>query len=338
VSALPVLERCAAEAETRFGGSRLAGKPDTTRPWVRRGIGIAAGMKNLGYSFGFPEQSTATVEVRGRGEVENAVVRVGAADVGQGSHLALRQIASEVLSLPFDRIEMITDDSSEAPNAGSASASRLTLMAGRAVHDAAAKALDHYRASDDERVEATVQFRPAATTMLSEDDGSGIPNYCYGYAAQAVEVEVDTLTGQVRVTRVISVHDVGRAVNMQQVEGQIEGCLAQAVGYALLEELKTRDGIILTPHLSTYLLPTALDMPDEIVPVVLELADQQGPFGARGVAEMPLVPFLPAVASAIHDAIGVWLTEQPFTPERVLASLAAAEAVTGDIDAKGALA
>jgi CO/xanthine dehydrogenase Mo-binding subunit len=321
VSAQAVLERCVEEAETRFGGLTLAGAADATRPWIRRGVGIAAGMKNLGYSFGFPEQSTATVEVLGRGEVENAVVRVGAADVGQGSHLALRQIAAEVLELPLDRIEMITDDSSEAPNAGSASASRLTLMAGRAVHDASAKALEQYRASDDERVEATVQFRPAVTTMLSEDDGSGIPNYCYGYAAQAVEVEVNTLTGQVRVTRVISVHDVGRAVNMQQVEGQIEGCLAQAVGYALLEELKSRDGIILTPHLSTYLLPTALDMPEEIVPVVLELADQHGPFGARGVAEMPLVPFLPAVASAIHDAVGVWLTEQPFTPERVLASL-----------------
>jgi CO/xanthine dehydrogenase Mo-binding subunit len=338
VSALPVLERCVAEAETRFGGLRLAGTPDPTRPWIRQGIGIAAGMKNLGYSFGFPEQATATVEVQGRGEVENAVVRVGAADVGQGSHLALRQIASEVLGLPLARIEMITDDSSEAPNAGSASASRLTLMAGRAVHDAAATALDRYRASDDERVEATVQFRPAATTMLSEDDGSGIPNYCYGYAAQAVQVEVNTLTGQVQVTRVISVHDVGRAVNMQQVEGQIEGCLAQAVGYALLEELKTRDGIILTPHLSTYLLPTALDMPEEIVPVVLELADQHGPFGARGVAEMPLVPFLPAVATAIHDAVGVWLTAQPFTPERVLASLSAAGAVSKEMVTKGALA
>jgi CO/xanthine dehydrogenase Mo-binding subunit len=338
VSALPVLERCVAEAETRFGGLRFADPPDPTRPWIRQGIGIAAGMKNLGYSFGFPEQATATVEVQGRGEVENAVVRVGAADVGQGSHLALRQIASEVLGLPLARIEMITDDSSEAPNAGSASASRLTLMAGRAVHDAAAKALDHYRASDDERVEATVQFRPAATTMLSEDDGSGIPNYCYGYAAQAVQVEVNTLTGQVQVTRVISVHDVGRAVNMQQVEGQIEGCLAQAVGYALLEELKTRDGIILTPHLSTYLLPTALDMPEEIVPVVLELADQHGPFGARGVAEMPLVPFLPAVATAIHDAVGVWLTAQPFTPERVLASLSAAGAVSKEMVTKGALA
>jgi len=329
VSALSVLERCVEEARVRFGGLSRVGASDATRPWIRRGVGIAAGIKNLGYSFGFPEQSTATVEVRGRGEVEQAIVRVGAADVGQGSHLALRQIASEVLGLPLDRIEMITDDSSRAPNAGSASASRLTLMAGRAVHDAAAEALEQYRASDDERVEATVQFRPAATTMLSDDDGSGIPNYCYGYAAQALEVEVNTLTGQVRVTRVISVHDVGRAVNMQQVEGQIEGCLAQAVGYALLEELKTREGIILTPHLSTYLLPTALDMPEEIVPVVLELADPHGPFGARGVAEMPLVPFLPAVASAIHDAIGVWLTEQPFTPERVLAALANDQSSTG---------
>jgi CO/xanthine dehydrogenase Mo-binding subunit len=315
VSALPVLERCAEEAGRRFG------KEHPPRSWLKRGVGIAAGIKNLGYSFGFPEQSTATVEIRGRGEPERAVVRVGAADVGQGTHLILRQIAAEVLDLPLDRIEMVTDDSSEAPNAGSASASRLTLMAGRAVHDAAVEALRQYQATDDERVEATVQFRPNATTMLSDDDGSGIPNYCYGYAAQAVEVEVNTLTGQVRVCKVISVHDVGRAINMQQVEGQIEGCLAQAIGYALLEDLKSRDGVILTPHLSTYLLPTALDMPDEIVPVVLELEDTQGPFGARGVAEMPLVPFLPAVAAAIHDATGIWLTRQPFTPERVLEAI-----------------
>ena len=326
VSALPVLERCVEEAMARFGGTSHSGMADEHHPWLKRGIGIAAGMKNLGYSFGYPEQSTATVEVQGRGEAECAVVRAGAADVGQGSHLALRQIAAEVLDLPLERITMITDDSADAPNAGSASASRLTLMAGRAVHDAAQEALRRYRESDDERVEATVQFRPNATTMLAEDDGSGIPNYCYGYAAQAVEVEVNALTGLVRVCRVISVHDVGRAINMQQVEGQIEGCLAQAIGYALLEDLKTREGIILTPHLSTYLLPTALDMPDEIVPVVMELADTQGPFGARGVAEMPLVPFLPAVAAAIHDATGVWLTEQPFTPERVLAALSAHQA------------
>src|SRR4029450_4445772 len=94
-----------------------------------------------------------------------------------------------------------------------------------------------------------------------------------------------------------------------------------------LEDLKSRDGTILTPHLSTYLLPTALDMPDEIIPIVLELADPHGPFGARGVAEMPLVPFLPAVAAAIHDATGVWLYEQPMTPERVLNGLMAHKAL-----------
>lgn len=337
VSAEPVLERCVEEARTRWGSDRYPGpqslrgsvepaSPSTQRAYLRRGVGIACGMKNLGYSFGFPEQSTATVELSGRGEIERAVVRAGAADVGQGTHLALRQIAAEVLELPLAQVKLISDDSSRAPNAGSASASRLTLMAGRAVFDAATVALQQYRATDDERVEATVQFRPQATTPLHKETGAGYPNYCYGYAAQAVEIEVNLLTGQVQIEKIISVHDVGKAINRQQVEGQIEGCLAQAIGYALMEDLRVRDGEILTPRFSTYLLPTALDVPTEITPVVLELADPHGPFGARGVAELPLVPFLAAVAIAIHDAVGVWVTQQPFTPERVLAAIQAQSA------------
>ena len=107
------------------------------------------------------------------------------------------------------------------------------------------------------------------------------------------------------------------------MEGQIEGCLAQALGYALLEHFQVRDGHVLTPYFSTYLLPTVLDMPTEVVPIVLELADPNGPYGARGMAEMALVPFAPAIASAIHDATGVWLSQQPMTPERVLAALQA---------------
>jgi len=301
-------------------GVRAAGGAGRV-PHIRRGIGIACGIKNIGYSFGFPEQSTATVELFGRGEVERARVRVGAADVGQGSHLALRQIAAHMLQLPPEAVEMVCDDSAEAPNAGSASASRLTLMAGRAVHDATAAALDKWGRTDDQHVRATVQYRPPATTSLDPVTGASRPNYAYGYVAQAVEVEVNTLTGQVRALRVISVHDVGKAINRQQVEGQIEGCVAQGIGYALLEHLKTRHGRILTPHLSTYLLPTVLDMP-EVTPVVLELADPNGPFGARGVAEMPLVPITPAISAAIHDATGVWVTDQPLTPERVLRALA----------------
>ncbi len=328
VSALPVLERCVAEVGLRTQDSGLSNASSpfsptslVLSPSLRYGVGIACGIKNLGYSFGYPEQSTATVELFGKGEYERARVRIGAADVGQGVHLALRQIAAETLGLSPDRIEMVTDDSSAAPNAGSASASRLTIMAGRAVRDASADARARWGETDTERVEVTVQYRPPATTALHPVTGAGSPNYAYGYAAQAVEVEVNTLTGQVRVLRIISVHDVGKAINRQQVEGQIEGCLAQAVGYALLENLQVRDGKILTPYLSTYLLPTVLDMPPEIVSIIMELADANGPFGARGVAEMPLVPLLPAIAAAIHDATGVWLTQQPFTPERVLAAL-----------------
>jgi CO/xanthine dehydrogenase Mo-binding subunit len=132
------------------------------------------------------------------------------------------------------------------------------------------------------------------------------------------------LTGQVQVLRIISVHDVGKAINKQQVEGQIEGCLAQALGYALLEHFQMRNGYVLTPYFSTYLLPTTLDMPTEIIPVIMELADPNGPYGARGVAEMPLVPLAPAIATAIYNATGAWVTDQPMIPERVLAAIAAA--------------
>lgn len=318
VSAVPVFERCVEEARERW----QYGEPQpSTNSYLRQGIGLASGIKNVGYSFGFPEQATATVEVYGAAELERAVVRVGAADVGQGTHLALRQIAAEALKLSTEQITMICTDSSEAPNAGSASASRMTFMGGRAVHDAALTAHEKWSYTDDEQATATVQYRAPATSALDPQTHSSRPNYCYGYAAQAVRVEVNTLTGQVQVLGIISVHDVGKVVNMQQVTGQIEGCLAQALGYTLLENFQVRAGRVLTPSFSTYLLPTTLDMPTEVISVVLELSDPHGPFGARGMAEMPLVPFAGAVASAIYDATGVWVNDLPITPERVLAAL-----------------
>jgi len=325
VSALAVLERCVEEARVRWGYGETYQQAQQPAPHLRRAIGIACGIKNIGYSFGFPEQATATVEVYGTAELERAVVRVGAADVGQGAHLILRQIAAEALKLPLEKISIISDDSSEAPNAGSASASRMTYMGGRAVKDAAAAAREKWSYTDNDSAQATVQFRPAATTALDAETYSARPNYCYGYAAQAVEIEVNLLTGQVQVLRIISTHDVGKAINVQQVSGQIEGCLAQALGYALIENFQMRDGYVLTPHFNTYLLPTILDMPTDVEPVILELADPNGPFGARGVAEMPLIPFAPAVASAIHAATGTWLSQQPMTPERVLEAITACD-------------
>ena len=324
VGALPVLERCVAEAQSRL----RYGRPDPLpKTHLRRGVGISSGIKNVGYSFGFPEQSTATVELYGTREIERAMVRVGAAECGQGAHIALRQIAAATLGIAPEVITMITDDSSEAPNAGSASASRLTFMGGRAVHDAALAARAKFPGRN---AKATVQYLPPRTTLLDPDTGAGVPNYSYGYVSQAVELEVDTRTGHVQILKIISVHDVGRAINTQQVEGQIEGCLAQAVGFTLTENLLCRDGKILTPYFSTYLLPTTLDMPTEVYPVLLELADPNGPFGARGVAEMPLVPFAAAVASAIHAATGAWVTQLPMTPERVLDAIASAQLVANE--------
>jgi CO/xanthine dehydrogenase Mo-binding subunit len=340
VSAPQVLERCALEAgwaRTEDGwkraelraerseiGSEAVSRLQSPRSHFRRGIGFACGIKNIGYSFGFPEQATAVVELHGGGDIERVVVRCGAADVGQGAHLALRQVAAETLRVPLEIVELVADDTDQAPGAGSASASRMTLMGGSAVRGAAEAALKAWLDEEDRPVIARFQFRPPATTPLDPQTGACVPNYSYGYVAQAVEVAVDEQTGQVQVLRVISVHDVGRAVNRQQVEGQIEGCLAQALGYALIEHFQMRDGHVLTPHLSTYLLPTALDIPAEVRPVILETPDPHGPFGARGVAEMPLVPFAAAVADAIHDATGVWFDQIPLTPDRVWAGLQAA--------------
>jgi CO/xanthine dehydrogenase Mo-binding subunit len=328
VSVRECLDACLAELERveerPDGADRHSSTPPLSHSSTarKRAWGVACGIKNLGYSFGFPEQSTATVELSGETAVEAAEVRIGAAEVGQGTHLALRQIAAETLGLPLEAVRLVAEDSAEAPNAGSASASRLTLMAGRAVYDAALAARREW--DDEERpARATVQYRAPATTPLDPDTTEGRPNYAYGYAAQAVEVEVDINTGRTRVLRVISAHDVGRAVNRQQVEGQIEGALAQALGFTLMERFQMRDGRVLTPGLSTYLLPTILDTPPAITPVILELADPEGPFGARGVAELPMVPFAPAVAIAIHNAAGVWLGDLPFTPERVLEALRA---------------
>ena len=136
---------------------------------------------------------------------------------------------------------------------------------------------------------------------------------------------VDRATGHIVVDRVVSTHDVGKAINPALIVGQIEGAVVQAHGYALSERLHVDEGRIRNPRLSTYLIPGIGDIPARIDSLVLELADPLGPFGARGVAEMPYIPYAPAVVAALHDATGVWFDSFPLTPDRVLAGLQAAE-------------
>lgn len=280
-----------------------------------RGVGMACCFKNVGFSLGFRDVCNATVELYGGDEIERAVVRHAAAEVGQGTHTVIAQVAAETLGIPLAQIELITQDTAETENSGSVSASRMTFMAGNAVKGAAELALARWQDEDRPAV-AHFEFVPRTTTPYDHDTGASDPNITYGYCAQSAEVEVDPATGHVRVLRIVSVNDVGTAINPQQVEGQIEGAVAQSVGWTTHENFVQRDGRILTDQLSTYLIPTVVDVA-HVKPVILEIPDPQGPLGARGMGEMPLIPTAAAIVAAVHDATGVWFDEIPLTPERV---------------------
>ena len=284
-------------------------------------------MKNVGFSFGFPEACEADVVFHGDIDAERPT-RIelfhSAAEVGQGVHTALIQMVAEAADIDIGNVDATYSDTATGGDSGSASASRLTFMAGNSVlgaveeaekswADGARPALGHFR------------YKPPATEALDPDTGVGQPNFCYGYMAQALDLTVDIGTGHIRVDRVLSIHDVGKAIHPQMLRGQIEGAIAQAHGYALSEQLIVKDGRVLNPRLSQYLIPGIGDVPAKVECLILEGADPLGPWGARGVSEMPYITYAPAVTAALHDATGVWMNTFPLTPSVVLEHLTAAK-------------
>ena len=317
VSLPQVIERCGQES----GRWREAGlnKSESDSPIVR-GTGFACAFKNVGFSFGAPEQCWATVELHGDAEIEKVILHHAGADVGQGGHTVMAQMAAEALNVRLDQVKLVVSDTAYTDNSGSASASRMTFMAGNSIRGAAELAIRKW--NDEERPAiGKFQYRPPETSPYDPETGKSEPNFAYGYVAQAVSLEVDTETGHIRIVDVISANDVGKAINPRLVEGQIEGAIVQAAGYGILENFIQRDGFVDTQHLSTYLIPTVLDVPGRVQSVIQEFPDPIGPWGARGMAEMPFLPFVPAVIAAVHDATGVWFYDFPLTPERVLKGL-----------------
>ena len=195
-------------------------------------------------------------------------------------------------------------------------------MSGNSILGAAEEAEKAWRDGQRPAV-GRFRFVPPPTEALDPVDGHCNPNFSYGYVAQHVELTVDVDTGHIRVDRVVSTHDVGRAINPKLVVAQIEGAVIQAHGYAISENLRSAGGRLQNMRLSTYLMPGIGDIPTKVDSVVLELADPLGPWGARGMAEMGLIPYAPAVTAALHDATGVWFDTFPLTPDRVLAGLKA---------------
>lgn len=321
VSVREVLEKCALES----------GWKKSVNGWVKtaieasdseiiHGLGIACGYKNIGFSFGAPENCTARITLIGEQEIEKAILYHAGADVGQGAHSAFTQFAAEALNVPIEKIELVASDTATSSNSGSASASRLTFMSGNSIIGAANKALALW-AEGNRPSDATFTYRPPKTSPFSPDDGQCTPNFAYGYVAESVDVSVDTGTGELKINKVVCANDVGTAINPVQVEGQIEGAIVQAAGYTTVENFIQVDGIVKTRYLSTYLIPTILDIPQEVKSIIHEHPDPIGPYGARGMAEMPYMPFAPALVDAVHAATGHWFDSFPLNAERILQGL-----------------
>jgi CO/xanthine dehydrogenase Mo-binding subunit len=251
-----------------------------------RGKGFAAGFKNIGFSFGYQENCWAKIELKGKSEIDEVILHHAGAEVGQGVHTVMLQMAAEAVGVPFEKVKLLASDTATMGNSGSVSASRMTFMAGNAIRGAAEAALEKWKTEERPAV-GEFKYLAPMTNEFDPETGHSTPNFAYAFVAQAAEVEVDTETGQLRVIRIVSANDVGQAINPALVQGQVEGAIVQAQGYAILEDYRTKDGYVLTDQLSTYLIPTIWDIPEKVETVLVEIKDPNGPWGARGVGELP---------------------------------------------------
>ena len=322
-------------------------KESASSPTRRRGVGLGAMWYGIGNTAA-QNPSTAQIELDLEGDL---TLFTGAADIGQGSTLIMTQLAGEILGLPPERIKVVSADTRYTTNAGATSASRQTYISGNAVCRAAGdladmlltRAVDRLRKPKDELelVDGMVRdrndhkryltFKELAknlhhlglplkwsgyfdpdTTPLDEK-GQGKPFAAYAFACQMVQLEVDVLTAEVEVIRVVAAHDVGKALSPINLVGQICGGVAMGLGYALLEEFEPGS----TESLKDYHIFTATDMP-EVLPIIVECPEPTGPFGAKGIGEPALVPTAPAAAGALHMAIGRRIWELPANLERVM--------------------
>ncbi|MBS1227687.1 MAG: xanthine dehydrogenase, molybdenum binding subunit apoprotein [Proteobacteria bacterium] len=330
---------------------------DAAPPGTQRGVGLAAVFNAAGYGAKVRDSAIAKVELTGDGQfvVHNAV-----SDMGQGNAAAFVQIAGHVLQQDAARVSVRQPDTATAYPSGSSSAGRttftfgnalivaceqlkarlinraglllfvdddstLTLVPGKIVHQASAREVSLARLAgflrDEERSCLGEYVAP-----LCPDPGTGkgffigFPHVVFAYGAHLARIEVDLSTGQIRVVDYLAVTDGGQVINPAMYDQQVHGGVAQGLGYALMEDLATRDGQVLAGDFSRYLIPGALDLP-EITSVACPGEESRGPFGMKGIGEVAMNGPLPAVANALADGCAIHLRDAPLTPERVLLAL-----------------
>ncbi len=323
---------------------------------LRRGWGMATILKGSGMGRGLADHAGVLLEMHRDGSL---VIHSAAADMGQGIITVLAQLAAERLGLDMSSVRIARADTARAPDAGASCASRQVMVSGNAVLQAADEIRDTLLTLaarktkvskdrldlkggrllvDGEINDLTVQDLAERANLWGyplhaqslyhleyPDDVGKIPyrfsSEVFQFCTQIAQVLVDCETGQVTVERLIAVHDVGKMINPGGVYGQIEGGVAQGIGYALTEELVVEQGKTLNPSLENYVIPMALDIPELEMHVLENPEPGGGPMGARGVAEAPIIPTAPAIRNAILDAVGKPLHQLPMNAQRVLAAM-----------------
>ena len=318
------------------------------------GVGMALVMQSMGLGAKVPDDSTQRLEWKPDGSI---LVHLGAPDMGQGLVMAAEQMAAEVMELPYEVVNTVGIDTSTSPNGNVTCASRMTYMVGNTLVEAgeqlktqmleqAARLLNRpldslsyshgyvttaegekiavkeviSRAADDGIVlqsESTFSFPyPEATTP--QHLPIGMPHVLFCFGAQAARVEVDPELGTVNVTHLTAIHDVGRVISKVGVEGQIEGGAAMGLGYALYESMDVKENGQWVDSFTEYLLPTSKDAPTVHENIILEIPEESGPFGAKGIGEVTVPATAPAIANAIYNATGVRVKSLPITPEKLV--------------------
>jgi xanthine dehydrogenase D subunit len=338
----------AAKAETGHDLRLLPGGVGNTThgEGIARGIGYAVGYKNVGFSEGFDDYSTARVRLEVVAGEPVVTVHTAAAEVGQGLVTIEQQIARTELGGP--NVVVVPKDTGVG-SAGSTSASRQTYVTGGAIKAACESVREQlfdlvrhrlerpeaeFRLAGrqvwladqplgamadflgDRVLEDTVEWRHRPTQPVDPETGQGSAHVQYAFAAHRAVVDVDTELGLIKVVALDCAQDVGRALNPQAVVGQIQGGSAQGLGLAVMEEIQVRDGMIRNPSFTDYLIPTILDVPPMLIDV-LEYPDPHAPYGVRGVGEPPTISSGPAIVAAIRAATGLQLDRVPVRPQDI---------------------
>jgi CO/xanthine dehydrogenase Mo-binding subunit len=326
-------------------------KQTSRRPWIKIGVGMSAAMKGVGYGA-TPDTAAAMMSMKSDGAV---VAGISPVEIGQGNMTGYAAVASEILRCDMRRIQVSTGNT-DVPNGGGSSASKALYVAGSALVNAAEslvaqiltqaskmlnaslEELDHkdLRVFVKDQPSISLSFADVVKTLGGELRVEGqfdvprvssaipgslqIPHIIHSFATTVAQVEVDTMTGVVKVKRIIFVPEAGRVINRDAFVGQCVGGVVQGMGFGLCEDAVLDKGVLKTNNFTTYIIPAAGDIPRiEVLPV--DGYEDTGPLGIKGVSELPVVPIAAAILDAIHDAVGIRMRQVPATPQRVYALL-----------------